>query len=95
MNIFSLFNSAQSVLVVLAGLVTLVEDHSTPGAAKKAAVLAALNPVIDALPLPGASANVLKTAAKALAPLAVDLLVAKANAAGLLPKSSQPASMQP
>lgn len=95
MNILNLFNSAQSVLVVLAGLVSLVEDKTTPGSAKKAAVLAALNPVIDALPLPGASATVLKTAAKALAPMAVDMLVAKANAAGLLPSSSQPASAQP
>ena len=95
MNIANLFHSAQSVLVVLAGLGTLAEDHSTPGPAKKAAVLAALNPVIDALPLPGASATVLKTAARALAPMAVDLLVAKANAAGLLPKSSEPSSNIP
>jgi hypothetical protein len=94
-NIANLFASAQSLLVVLAGLVTLAEDKTSSGADKKAAVLSALAPVINALPVAGVAGTVLKAAANALAPTAIDLIVAKANAAGLLPSSAQPAALQP
>lgn len=92
MNIANLFNSAQSVLVLLAGLITLAEDPSAAGADKKAAVLSALGPALNVLPV----SPVIKTAVTALAPVAVDLLVAKANQAGVLPSSSvEPSSTMP
>jgi hypothetical protein len=94
-NISKLFGSAQSVLIVLAGLVTLAETPGATGAAKKALVLQALNPALDALPIPGVAGDALKAAAKALAPAAIDLLVSKANQAGLLPSSSVPSSSLP
>ncbi len=96
MNIANLFSAAQSVLVVLAGLITLAESPGSSGASKKAAVLSALNPVINALPIAGTAGTVLKAAATALAPTAIDLIVAKANQAGLLPtSSSEPSSSLP
>ena len=91
MNIANLFNSAQSVLVLLAGLITLAEDPSASGPDIKATVLNALGPALAVLPV----SPLIKGAVQALAPMAVDLLVAKANAAGLLPSNSQPAPAQP
>ncbi len=96
MNIANLFSSAQSILVVLAGLITLAESPGASGADKKSAVLGALTPVINALPIAGTAGNILKAAATALAPTAIDLIVAKANQAGLLPAStSEPSSNLP
>ena len=73
---------AQAVLVLTAGLITLMEDPGQTGASKKAAVVRSLGQIIDALPLSGLSGTVIRTAAKVAAPFAVDLLVAKANQLG-------------
>ena len=94
MNLSNLFGATQSVLVVLAGLIALAEDSHTSGPAKKAAVLSALDGALDHIPLSGLPGDVVKVAAKALAPTAIDLLVAKANQAGLLP-AADPSSTVP
>ena len=60
MNIANIFSSAQSVLVMLAGLVTLAEHPGVPGTDKKAAVLQVLDPALDALPVPGLAGTALK-----------------------------------
>lgn len=93
MNILSLFSTIQSVFVMTAGLITLMEEPGVPGANKKAAVLSTLDQALDSLPIPGSSGTEIRTAVKALAPFAVDLLVAKANQSGALPSSKSPAQL--
>lgn len=81
------FGSAQSILSLLAGLVTLAEGQGN-GQQKQQIVLGVINEGISALPLSGTAGTIVKAVATAVAPTIVNLVVAHGNATGALPAAT-------